>query len=85
MLKAGSDLLALPSLTLMTMLVYVPVVCGTPDNRPVLVLKFAQYGLFLMVKFSVSPLASDALGRNAYVTPTIAVDDGVPLIVGALL
>ena len=35
---------------------------GVPERRPVVVLKVAQDGLFWIVKASVSPSASDAVG-----------------------
>jgi len=62
--NAASDVVALPSLTLMTMLGYVPTFAlpGVPLRSPVTVLKAAQVGLFVMLKASVSPLASEAEG-----------------------
>ncbi len=56
----------MPSLTAMTMFEYVPTCAavGVPDNWPVLVLKVAQVGLFVMLKVSGSPFASDAVGRK---------------------
>jgi hypothetical protein len=64
--NAGSDVVALPSLALMTMFAYEPtfVAAGVPDNRPVLALKVAQVGLFATLKVSASPSASDAEGWN---------------------
>ncbi len=45
----------------------------------------AQLGLLAMLNVSASPLASLALGVNAYAVPTVAVVDGVPVIVGGAL
>ncbi len=83
--NAGSDVVAFPSLTRMTMFEYVPtcVVVGVPDTLPVEALNVAQFGLFVMLKVSVSLFASIAVGWNAYATPTVAFVGGVPEIVGA--
>ncbi|HJY36727.1 MAG TPA: hypothetical protein VJ299_04635, partial [Steroidobacteraceae bacterium] len=79
-------MLILPSLTLITTFAYVPVLAlvGVPDNCPVDVLNAAHAGLFAMENFSVSPLASAAVGRNAYALPAFTDVAGAPLIVGAL-
>src|SRR5262245_25862253 len=81
---AGSDAVAVPSLTLMTMLLYVPAVVGVPDSLPVVVLNVAHVGLFVMANVSVSPLASDAVGWKLYAVPATRLVDGVPEIVGAV-
>ena len=60
--KAGSDALFLPSLTLMTMSDAAPAACGVPLRRPVAVLNVAQVGRFVIEKASVSPSLSCALG-----------------------
>ena len=44
--NAANDFESLPSLTLMTMLLCVPVAVGVPDNVPFEVEKLAQLGLF---------------------------------------
>ncbi len=64
MLNAGSEALAEPSLTLITMFEYVPTapVPGVPDSRPVLVLNVAHVGRLAMLKASVLPSGSDAAG-----------------------
>jgi len=64
--KAGNDAVPpLPSLTEITMLLFVPVALGVPESLPVDVLKVAHDGLFAMLKVSVSPFASLAVGVNA--------------------
>ena len=60
--KAGSEAVVLPSLTVMTMLACVAAVVGVPLSAPVDVLKLAHVGLLLMLKVSVSPSASFADG-----------------------
>ncbi len=65
--NAESDVVVLPSLTRIWMLEYVRT-CqleGVPERRPVEVLNAAQVGLLEMLKVSLSPLASLALGVNA--------------------
>jgi hypothetical protein len=61
-----SDVLAAPSLTLITMFEYVPMlpVRGVPLSAPVDVLKDAHDGRFAIENRSESPSASAALGRN---------------------
>jgi hypothetical protein len=56
---------------------------GVPENCPVDVLNAAHAGLFAIENLSVSPLASVALGRNAYAPPAFTDVAGEPLIVGA--
>ena len=65
--NAGSDTVETPSLTLMTMLEYVPVcvLLGVPDSLPVVVLKAPQPGLLAMLNVSVLPSGSLAVGVNA--------------------
>jgi hypothetical protein len=84
MVNAGRLADAWPSLTLITMLAWLPVLVGVPARRPVLVLNVAQVGRFAMLKVSVLPSASVAVGVNAYCAPTVAVDGGVPLIDGGV-
>ncbi len=85
MLKPGSERLAMPSLTLMMMLEYTTAVVGFPVSKPVDELKLAQAGLLLIVNTKGSPGVSVAVGWNRYVTPTVAVVVGVPLIFGITL
>jgi hypothetical protein len=82
--NAGSEAVEVPSLTLILMFENVPVcaLLGVPDNRPVVVLKAAQAGLFVMLKVSVLPSGSRAVGVNAYATPVRTEVGGVPEIVG---
>jgi hypothetical protein len=63
-LKGESELEATPSLTLRTMLEYVPVcvLAGVPESWPVAMLKLAQVGLFCTEKASVALLALLAEG-----------------------
>ena len=65
--NAGSDLVALPSLTLMTIFEYVPVwdEAGVPVRLPEALLNVAQAGFLAILNMSVSPLRSDAVGWNA--------------------
>ena len=85
MLKAPNEVVALPSLTLMMMLLWVPVAVGVPASVPVEVEKVAQLGLFWILKPNESPFTSLATGRKLYAIPTFAVVGGVPAIAGALL
>ena len=65
--NAGSALVAVPLLALMTMLEYVPTAdfAGVPASRPVLLLKLAQGGRLATEKVSVLPSGSLAVGVNA--------------------
>ena len=83
--NAGSDVVALPSLTRIVMFANVPTfeLVGVPDKRPVEVLKAAHDGLLEMLNVSLSPFASLAVGVKAYAVPTLAEVLGVPEIVGA--
>src|SRR5262245_33406420 len=82
--NAGSCAVAWPSLTPMTMLLFVPtsLAVGMPCNCPVVVLNVAHAGLFVIENVSASPSRSVAVGVNAYCTPTDALVGAVPLIVG---
>ena len=63
MLKAGSEVVTVPSPTLITILLVVPALVGVPLRRPVEVLKVAQLGRFTMLKAKVAPAsASLAVG-----------------------
>lgn len=83
--NAGSEVVALPSLTRMTMFENVPTLelVGVPAKRPVDVLNVAHTGLLEMLNVSLSPFASLALGVKAYAVPTFAELLGVPEMVGA--
>ena len=81
--KAGNDALAKPSLTLMTIFEYVPVVDGVPVSFPVDVSKSAHAGLLAIAKRNASPFESSALGTNLYLNPWYTEPAGVPEIVGA--
>jgi hypothetical protein len=85
--KAGSDVLAMPSLTLITMFAYDPACedVGVPLRRPFEVLNVAQPGLFAMLKASVSPFASEADGWKVYALPAVTDVAGAPLTTGAVL
>jgi hypothetical protein len=56
-----------------------------PESVPLVALKTAHAGRFVMLKVSGSPSASDAVGRNEYDLPTVATFPGAPEIVGGLL
>src|SRR5687768_1496194 len=79
--NAGSVAPALPSLTLMTMLEYVPTLAaaGVPESWPVAVLKLAHAGRFAIENVNASPFASDALGRKLYALPAFTEVAGEPL------
>jgi hypothetical protein len=85
--NAGNDVVALPSLTRMTMFEYVPTctVVGVPDTLPLEALNVAQFGLFAMLKASVSPFASEAEGWKTYALPAATEVAGAPLITGGVL
>ena len=83
--NAGKVAVFVPSLTEIETLAYVPTApdAGVPVRRPVAELKVAQVGMFEIEKVSVPdpPLAE---GWNEYVFPTVAVVDGVPLMLGGV-
>src|SRR5688572_29650548 len=58
---------------------------GVPCSRPLDAVKVAHTGLFAMLKVSVLPFASLAVGWNEYATPTVAVVAGAPEMTGATL
>lgn len=62
----GSEAVAIPSLTVNWILLYVPTspAPGAPLRRPVEVLKLAQGGLLMMLKVSWSPSGSLAVGTK---------------------
>jgi hypothetical protein len=64
--KAGSEALAAPSATLITIPAVVPAFAavGVPDSWPVVLLNVAHDGLFTMENVRVPPAASEALGWN---------------------
>ena len=64
--KAGSDVLALPSETLTTIPAYAPtsVAAGVPESAPVRESKPAQAGLPETLYVSGSPSGSDPEGRK---------------------
>jgi hypothetical protein len=62
MVKAASEALACPSLTLIRMLENVPAAVGVPANLPFEAVNVAQAGLFCTLKVKVSPSASLAVG-----------------------
>jgi hypothetical protein len=82
--NAGSDVDNLPSLTVITMLLYVPPAAGAvPHKFPLIVLNVSQLGLLTMVKPSLSKLASFDVGANTY-HPLALIDvTGLPVIDGA--
>jgi hypothetical protein len=62
--KAGSALVATPSVAAMTMLSYLPAsgADGVPDSSPVVRPKLAQTGLFWMLKLRALPLGLATVG-----------------------
>src|SRR5262245_60736681 len=85
--NAGSSTVSLPSLTVMTMLLYVPtsVPDGRPVKRPVCVSNVAHDGRLRILKLSASPSASLAHGWYWYGTPAVAVAGGRPEMTGGVL
>ena len=63
--KAGSELVPVLSLTLITILECVAAVVGVPLRRPVVVLKVAHVGRLVIENVNASPLASLAVGCKA--------------------
>jgi hypothetical protein len=84
MLKGGSELEATPSLTLSTMLEYVPVcvLAGVPESWPVAMLKLAQAGMFVIENDRLLPDGSVVVGVNEYPVPAVTLAGGVPDMVG---
>jgi hypothetical protein len=84
MLKGGSDTDLLPSLTEITMLLYVPtlVAPGVPRSRPVAVLHVAHAGWLRIENVSVLPSGSLATGRKTYKLPATTELAGVPEMTG---
>ena len=84
MLKGGSELEATPSLTLSTMLEYVPVcvLAGVPESWPVAMLKLAQAGMFVIENDRLLPDGSVVVGVNEYPVPAATLVGGVPDMVG---
>ena len=82
--NAGSDAVALPSLTLMMMFWYVPTLAAVArfDSRPVLVLKTSHAGLLRIENLSSSPSASEAFVQKLYQLPAFTVVGGVPEMLG---
>jgi len=60
--NAGSDTVAMPSLTAITMFECVAAVVGVPAKRPVEVENVAQDGRLVIENVSAFPLASLAVG-----------------------
>ena len=82
--NASSDADALPSLTLITIPLYVPtsLADGVPLSCPVAMLNVAQAGLFVIENDRVLPDGSVAVGVNEYAVPAVALVGGVPEMVG---
>ena len=83
--NAGSEALALPSDTVITMGPKLPAepAGGVPLRLPVLLLNASQAGLPVTLKVSALPSASDADGWKLYATPSVTVVVGLPPMVGA--
>jgi hypothetical protein len=62
--NTGSEALALPSETLITMLVVVPAFEGVPEIAPLCALNVAQAGKPVAVKFNASRSLSSASGSK---------------------
>jgi len=85
MLKLGSEVLDLPSLTLMMIPEYVAAYVGVPVNLPLYLLNVAHDGLLTIENVSGSLLASDAVGAKVKACFAVITVKGVPLMVGATL
>src|SRR5205807_902401 len=85
MAKAGSELVRVPSLTLITMPEKMPTlaVVAVPESCPVVLLKLAQDGRLATENVSASPSGSLAVGVNEELAPATRCVDGVPPITGA--
>ncbi len=83
--NAGSDAVAVPSLTEITMLPVPPVVPagGVPLSRPVVVSNTAQLGRPVIANVSTLPSASLAVGTNVYAVPASTLVIGAPEMTGA--
>jgi len=82
--KAGSEALATPSLTLITIPATVPTsaAVGVPLSCPLAILKLAHEGRLLMENVRPLPAGSLAVGANEYAIPTVAFAPAVPEIEG---
>ena len=82
--NASSDADAVPSLTLITIPLYVPtsLADGVPLIWPVAMLNVAQAGLLVIENDSVWPAGPLAVGVNEYVVPAVTLVGGVPEMVG---
>jgi hypothetical protein len=80
--NAGSEVVAVPSLTLMVMFAKVPAAVGVPCSRPVLAVNVAHAGRFAIRNVKGSLFGSLAVGVNEYCVPTCPDVGGVPEIVG---
>jgi hypothetical protein len=85
--KSGNDADALPSETVISILLYTPSSPSSacPDNRPVLASNVAQLGRLRIENVNVSPSVSLAEGVKEYMVPITMAGLGDPKIVGALL
>ena len=83
--NAGSDAVAVPSLTEITMLPVPPVVPtgGVPLSRPVVVSNTAQLGRPVIANVSTLPSGSLAVGTKVYAVPASTLVIGAPEMTGA--
>ena len=80
--NAGSDAVAVPSLTLIVTFENVPAAVGVPWSWPVLAVNVAHAGRFAIENVNGLLFGSLALGVNEYIVPTCTDVDGEPEIVG---
>jgi hypothetical protein len=82
--KVGSEAVATPSLTLITIPASVPTsaAAGVPLSCPLAMLKFAHEGRLLIENVRPLPAGSLAVGANEYAIPTVALVPGMPEIEG---
>src|SRR5205814_873938 len=85
MAKAGSEVVRVPSLTLITMPEKMPTlaVVAVPVSCPVVLLKLAHDGRLAIEKVSVSLSGSLAVGVIELLATATTFVDGVPPITGA--
>jgi hypothetical protein len=86
MAKGPTELVSVPSLTVMVMSSVVPTCAtsGVPVSAPVCVLNCAHDGAFETVKVRVSLSASLTAGANEYAWPTCTEGEGTPPMLGGL-
>jgi hypothetical protein len=85
--KGGSEAVAFPSVTVITMAAVVPTSDGegVPEIAPLDRFRFAHPGSPVALTDTTSPSGSPTTGAKLHTSPTVAVSWGVPLMMGARL